>query len=125
MIVVKNVNRCLLSGQTSIDLNLIKVNVNKIHVKSEWNSAPFSKSATQDKVPERLKPVITKYDEIFHGVVKLTNVQVHLHVNKDIKACRTAHQKNPFCHLRERWKWIKSSATRRHNRAGARTLCMG
>ena len=74
---MKGTTGCLLSGQTSIDLSFITVKVNNVKTKST-----FTKLASQEKVSPRLKP---KYDKVFHGVGKLTDVQVHLHINKEIK----------------------------------------
>ena len=78
--VVKGTTGCILSGQTSIDLNFLTVKVNNVKTKST-----STKLASQEKVSPRLKPMVTKYDKVFHGVGKLTDVQVHLHINKEIK----------------------------------------
>ena len=63
IVVVKGTTRCLLSGQTSIDLNFLTVKVNNVKTKST-----FTKPASQEKVSPRLKPMGTKYDKVFHGV---------------------------------------------------------
>lgn len=95
IIVVRKATGCLLSGQTSIDLNFITINVNKIHSKPTQKPAK-SKLADDDKVPHRLKPVIRKYDEVFHGIGKLTDVKVHLHINKDVKPVVQPPRRIPF-----------------------------
>ena len=40
--------------------------------------------------------MVTKYDKISRGVGKLTNVQVHLHVNKEIKPAVQPTRLIPF-----------------------------
>ena len=91
IVVVKGTTGCLLSGQTSIDLNFLTVKVNNVKTKST-----FTKLASQEKVSPRLKPMVTKYDKVFHGVGKLTDVQVHLHINKEIKPVVQPTHRIPF-----------------------------
>ncbi len=45
--------------------------------------------------------MITKYDKVFHGVGKLTDVQVHLHINKEIKPVVQLTRQIPFA-IREK-----------------------
>ena len=40
--------------------------------------------------------MVTKYDEVFLGVGKLTDVQVHLHINKEIKPVVQPIRRIPF-----------------------------
>ena len=89
--VVKGTTGCLLSGQTSIDLNFLTVKVNNVKTKST-----FTKLASQEKVSPRLQPMVTKCDKVFHGVGKLTDVQVHLHINKEIKPVVQPTRRIPF-----------------------------
>ena len=91
IVVVKGATSCLLSGQTSIDLNFLTVKVNNIKTKST-----FTKLASQEKVSPCLKPMVTKYDKVVHGVGKLTEVQVHLHINKEIKPVVQPTRRIPF-----------------------------
>ncbi len=91
IVVVKGTTGCLLSGQTSIDLHFLTLKVNHIKEKSD-----FTKLASKEKVPPRLKPMITKYDKVFHGIGKLTGVQVHLHINKEIKPVVQPIRRIPF-----------------------------
>ena len=70
-VVVRKASGCLLSGQTSVDVNFIKINVNKIRAKPT-KPAAFTTLGSNKKIPQRLKPLITEYDEEFHGVGKLT-----------------------------------------------------
>ncbi|CAB4000900.1 Uncharacterized protein K02A2.6, partial [Paramuricea clavata] len=71
IIVVKNATGCLLSGKTSIDLNFLTIRVNKVTTKP----ATFSQLSKHKKLPDRLRPVISEFDEVFHGVGKLKDVQ--------------------------------------------------
>ena len=96
IVVVQQAAGCLLSGQTSIDLNFIIINVNKIHSKSAEKPTTVSKLASDKKIPSRLKPVITKYDEVFHGIGKLTGIQAHLHINKDVTPVVQPTRRIPF-----------------------------
>ena len=96
IIVVQKATGCLLSGETSIDLNFITVNVHKIQSKSAEKPAKISKLPADKKIPLRLKPVITKYDEVFHGIGKLTGMQSHLHINKDVTPIVQPTRRIPF-----------------------------
>ena len=40
--------------------------------------------------------MVTKYDKVVHGVNKLTEVQVHLHINKEIKPVVQPTRRIPF-----------------------------
>ena len=40
--------------------------------------------------------MVTKYDKVLHGVGKLTDVQVHLHINKEIKPVVQPTRRIPF-----------------------------
>ena len=40
--------------------------------------------------------MITKYDKVFHGIGKLTGVQVHLHINKEIRPVVQPIRRIPF-----------------------------
>ena len=57
IIVVQKATGCLFSEKTSVDLNFITVNVNKIQFKSAEKLAKFSKLAADKKQPLRLIPV--------------------------------------------------------------------
>mgnify|MGYP002804172599 CR=1 FL=1 len=99
IVVVKGRTDCLLSGQTSIDLNFLTVKVTNVKTKST-----FTKLASQEKVSPRLKPTVTKYDKVFHGAGKLTDVQVHLHINKGIKPVVQPTRRIPFAIRKKSWK---------------------
>ena len=88
IVVVQQAAGCLLSAQTSIDLNFITINVNKIHSKSAEKPTTVSKLASDKKIPSRLKPVIT-------------GVQAHLHINKDVTPVVQPTRRIPFA-LREK-----------------------
>ena len=92
IVVVKNATGCLLSGKTSIDLNIVTITVNKVNTKP----ATFSKLSNHKKLPNRLRPVIAEFDEVFHGVGKLTDVQVHLHIDENVKPVVQPTRRIPF-----------------------------
>jgi hypothetical protein len=89
IIVVKNATGCLLSGKTSIDLNFLTIRVNT-------KPATFSQLSKHKKLPDRLRPVISEFDEVFHGVGKLKDVQVHLHIDKNVKPVVQPTRRIPF-----------------------------
>ena len=91
IVVVKGTTGCLLSGQTSIDLSFLTVKISNVKPEST-----FTKLASQKKVLSRLKPMVAKYDKVVHGVRKLTDVQVHLHINKEIKTLVQPTRRIPF-----------------------------
>ena len=98
IIVVKDGSACLLSGETSIELNLLQVNIpiNKITEETTSKLTNLKPLAHDSKVPLRLKPLINEYDETFHGIGKLTNVQVKLHINKDVTPVVQHTRRIPF-----------------------------
>ena len=71
---------CLLSGKTSIDLNFLTIKVNKVTP----HPAGISKLSAHKKLPNRLRPAIQEFDKVFHGVANLTDIQVHLHSDKNV-----------------------------------------
>ena len=97
IIVVKNANGCLPSGKTSIDLNFLTIKVNKVTT----NPKAVSQLSTHKKLPNRLRPVITEFDKVFHGVGKLTDVQIHLHIDKNVKPVVQPTRRIPFARVRK------------------------
>jgi hypothetical protein len=94
IVVMKNATGCLLSGKTSVELDHLHFAVNNVNEQSKEQSKNQStlKSNTHStslendsEIPTRLRPLIQEYDEIFHGVGKLTDVKVKLHINPDVK----------------------------------------
>jgi hypothetical protein len=80
---MKNATGCLLSGKTSVELDYLHFAVNNVNEQSKEKSKSQStlKSNTHStslendsEIPTRLRPLIQEYDEIFHGVGKLTVV---------------------------------------------------
>ena len=79
----------LLSYETAIALNLIKLTIN----------------ATENQQPEaqeenKLKQLLDKYNDRYHGVGKLEDCQVHLHINETVTPSAQPHRRIPF-HLRK------------------------
>lgn len=90
IIVVKNATGCLLSEKTFIDFLTIKVN------KVTPRPAAISKLSAHEMLPNRLRPTIQEFDEVFHGVGKLTDVQVHLHIDKNVTPVVQPTRRIPF-----------------------------
>jgi hypothetical protein len=79
----------LLSYETALALNLIKLTIN----------------ATENQQPEvqeenKLKQLLDKYNDRYHGVGKLKDCQVHLHINETVTPSAQPHRRIPF-HLRK------------------------
>jgi hypothetical protein len=79
----------LLSYETALALNLIKLAIN----------------ATENQQPEvqeenKLKQLLDKYNVRYHGVGKLKDCQVHLHINETVTSSAQPHRRIPF-HLRK------------------------
>ena len=82
IIVVKNARGCLLSGTTSIELGFLHFTVHNVKDQPEVQPKKLlQKPKNVPQVPTRLQPLIQEYDELFHGVGKLTqsDVQIKLH----------------------------------------------
>ena len=56
----------------------------------------FSKLSNHKKLPNRLRPVIAEFDEVFHGVGTLTDVPVHLHIDENLKPVVQPTRRIPF-----------------------------
>jgi hypothetical protein len=79
----------LLTYETALALNLIKLTIN----------------ATENQEPEvqeenKLKQLLDKYNDRYHGVGKLKDCQVHLHINETVTPSPQPHRRIPF-HLRK------------------------
>ena len=79
----------LLTYETALALNLIKLTIN----------------ATENQEPEvqeenKLKQLLDKYNDRYHGVGKLKDSQVHLHINETVTPSPQPHRRIPF-HLRK------------------------
>ena len=79
----------LFSYETALALNLIKLTIN----------------ATENQQPEvqeenKLKQLLDKYNDRYHGVGKLKDCQVHLHINETVTPSAQPHRRIPF-HLRK------------------------
>ena len=92
IIVVKNARGCLLSGTTSIELGFLHFTVH--NVKDQPDVQPNPKNTSQ--IPTRLQPFFEEYDELFHGLGKLTDVLVKLHINPAVKAVVQPTRRMPF-----------------------------
>ena len=50
---------------------------------------------------ESVDNILNEYEDIFHGIGKLKNVQVKLHIDKSVKPVAQKHRRVPF-HLRSK-----------------------
>ena len=96
IIVVKNARGCLLSGTTSIGLGLLHFTVHNVKDQPEAQPLLHQTPKNVSQVPARLQPLIQQYDELFHGVGKLTDVQVKLHINPEVKPVVQPTRRIPF-----------------------------
>ena len=85
--VVKGSGRSLLSWKTSQELNLLQT-VQQI------TNLP---SQSEAKVPAKL---IEEFDDLFHGLGKLKNYQIKLHIDEDVSPVAQPHRRVPF-HVRK------------------------
>ena len=71
--VEKNETGCLLSGQTAIELDLVRLKVNTVTTRN------------CEDMPPRLTPLIQGYSDVFTRVGKLKDFKVHLHIDQNVK----------------------------------------
>ena len=71
--VEKNETGCLLSGQTAIELDLVRLKVNTVT------------TPNCEDMPPRLTPLIQGYSDVFTRVGKLKDFKVHLHIDQNVK----------------------------------------
>lgn len=81
--VVKGTSGSLLSWRTSTELKLLKI-----------------VTAIAEKTVPTVDQLTTEYQDLFQGLGKLKNYQVHLHVDKDIPPVAQPHRRVPF-HVRK------------------------
>ena len=82
----------MLSGTTSIELGFLHFTAH--NVKDQPEVQPDPKNTSQ--IPTRLHSLIEEYDELFHGVGKMTDVQVKLHINPAVKLVVQQTRRIPF-----------------------------
>ena len=82
----------MLSGTTSIELGFLHFTVHNVKDQPEVQPNPRNTS----QIPTRLQSLIEEYDELFHGVGKLTDVQVKLHINPAVKPVVQPTRRIPF-----------------------------
>ena len=90
--VVNKPSGSLLSYETARELNLIKVNVNEV------NTAQSQQQAGQKYLQRDL---LNNYDDILHGIGKLKNYQVKIHIDESVQPVAQRHQRIPF-HIRKK-----------------------
>ena len=94
--IVKGKYGCLMSWVTSQRLGLIQVAKT---VELEKETAPGeSNHSARDR--DKIEMLVEEYDDLFHGLGKLKDFQVHLHVDKNVQPIAQAHRRVPF-HVRQ------------------------
>lgn len=92
---------CLLSGNSAIDLGLLKLNnvsddtslPNQPPTKSDEKPTPNNKPKPK---PKRLRSLFSKYDHLFQGVGKFKDYKVHLHIDQSVPPTVQQARKIPF-----------------------------
>jgi hypothetical protein len=83
---------CLISGNTAIDLGLLKLNkVSNVSCNSQPEIPPPEIPPPEKNVPtntksrpKRLRALFSKYDHLFQGIGKVPDYKVHLHIDKTV-----------------------------------------
>ena len=84
--VIENAKHCLLSCDSSINLNLVKLNL--------------SESIDQIDSEESISIILENFQHVFEGIGKYSKEKVKLHIKKEVKAVAQPHRRQPF-HTRE------------------------
>ena len=95
-IVVRGNSGCLLGRETAPELKLIHMAEDQNQ--SQSASAVHIDTRSPDRVVDGLK---SKYPEVFSGFGKLTDYQVHVHINSDVSPVAQPARRIPF-HLRDK-----------------------
>ena len=96
--VISTQNKNLLSGHTAIELNLLSIPVNYTQEESDFRNKI-------KQVPNRLKPLINKYENtLFSGKIgTVKNVKIKLHTDEKVQPVAQRERRIPFA-LREKVK---------------------
>ena len=84
--VIENAKHCLLSCDSSINLNLVKLNL--------------SESIDQIDSEESISIILENFQHVFEGIGKYSKEKVKLHIKKEVKAVAQPHRRQPL-HTRE------------------------
>ena len=86
--VIENAKHCLLSCDSSINLNLVKLNLSEL--------------INQIDSEESISIILENFQHVFEGIGKYSKEKVKLHIKKEVKAVYVAqpHRRQPF-HTRE------------------------
>ncbi len=90
---------CLISGNTAIDLGLLKLNkVSNVTCTSQPEiPLPEKNVPTNTKSrPKRLRALFSKYNHLFQGIGKVPDYKVHLHIDKTVPPTIQKARRIPF-----------------------------
>ena len=87
--VMKGTFDSLLSYETAVELELVKLNINAT------NDKPQAETET------KLQQLLKQHDDRFHGIGKLKESQVHLHIDESVTPVAQPHRRIPF-HMRKK-----------------------
>jgi hypothetical protein len=88
---------CLISGNTAIDLGLLKLNKISIVTSQPETHQPKKHAPTNTKSrPKRLRALFSKYDHLFQGIGKVSDYKVHLHIDKTAQPTIQKARRIPF-----------------------------
>ena len=95
--VINTEAECLISGDTTIELGLLKLNKVSNATSLPETPQPEKTAPTSTKSrPKRLKALFSKYDHLFHGVGKVPDYKVHLHTDKTVQPTIQKARRIPF-----------------------------
>ncbi|CAB4044201.1 Hypothetical predicted protein, partial [Paramuricea clavata] len=88
---------CLISGNTAIDLGLLKLNkIAFVTSQPETHQPKKNAPANTKSRPKRLRTLFSKYDHLFQGIGKVPDYKVHLHIDKTVQPTIQKARRIPF-----------------------------
>ena len=88
---------CLLSGDTAIDLGILKLNrVSNVTSQPKTPTTPSNNVPNTKSRPKRLRSLFSKYDHLFQGIGKIPDYKVHLHIDKTVQPTIQKPRRIPF-----------------------------
>ena len=88
---------CLLSGDTVIDLGILKLNrVSNVTFQPKTPEIPRNTSPDTKSRPKRLRSLFSKYDHLFQGIRRIPDYKVYFHVDKAVQPTIQKARRIPF-----------------------------
>ena len=95
--VINTEAECLISGDTAIELGLLKLNKFSNVTSLPETPLPEKTAPTSTRSrPKRLRALFSKYVHLFHGVGKVPDYKVHLHIDKTVQPTIQKARRIPF-----------------------------